>query len=82
MTRPLAGRASMAPTTSSSRAATGVPLKLRAGSGPSAIASGAKEVTELKAKVEELEKGIADEKTKYEEKIAALAQEKVDLEER
>lgn len=35
----------------------------------------------LKAKVEELEKNIADEKTKYEEKIAALAQEKVDLEE-
>ncbi|OXH37700.1 hypothetical protein J008_02070 [Cryptococcus neoformans] len=81
VTRPLAGRASMAPTTSSSRAATGVPPKVRAGSGPSAIASGAKEVTELKAKVEELEKGIADEKTKYEEKIAALAQEKVDLEE-
>lgn len=82
MTRPLAGRASMAPTTSTLRAATGVLPKTRAGSGPSAAASGGKEVTELKAKVEALEKSMADEKTKYEEKIAALAQEKVDLEER
>ncbi|KIR26793.1 hypothetical protein I309_04366 [Cryptococcus deuterogattii LA55] len=81
VTRPLAGRASMAPTTSTSRAAIGVPPKIRAGSGPSAAASGGKEVTELKTKVEELEKSMADEKTKYEEKIAALAQEKVDLEE-
>lgn len=81
MTRPLAGRASMAPTASSSRAATGVPPKVRAGSGPSTLASDGKEVTVLKAKVEELEKNIADEKIKYEEKIAALAQEKVDLEE-
>lgn len=73
----------MASTTSTSRAATGVPSKIRAGSGPSAKpASGGKEVTELKTKVEELEKSMADEKTKYEEKIAALAQEKVDLEER
>ncbi|WVF68303.1 hypothetical protein IAT40_003068 [Kwoniella sp. CBS 6097] len=93
LTRPLAGRASMAPTTSRTPATTapaGVAQKTRTGSGPSVLVSGpsaakanvnAKELAEVKSRLEEVEKNALDEKAAHDARLSELNEEKVWLEE-
>ncbi|WVO14957.1 hypothetical protein L204_102598 [Cryptococcus depauperatus] len=78
ITRPAAGRTSLAP--SSVCPAADVAQIGAAGSVPSVI-NNDKETVNLKAKIEELEKSIEEEKGKYEEKIARLIGEKKEIEE-
>nr|XP_019009548.1 uncharacterized protein I206_06197 [Kwoniella pini CBS 10737]OCF48329.1 hypothetical protein I206_06197 [Kwoniella pini CBS 10737] len=83
--RPTVGRASIAPP--STRSGTGaVAQKGRAGSGPSAIAGNSltpdrsKEISELKGKLEEVEKRSAADKEEYARKVDEWNKEKISLE--